>query len=120
MNERNNIATGRNDDSSFTEETQWQQVAQRFYDVDRDGGLTTTIVFAIAEAKDVSPTALKSPPLYEVVDVAGIEAAFFGRSEGDASRTGTGAVEFQYTDYLITVKSDGWVQVYETVGKGSA
>ncbi|SDK35071.1 HalOD1 output domain-containing protein [Natronorubrum texcoconense] len=94
-------------------DTHWRQVAQRHYEPDRDGGLTTPIVFAIAEAADVSPSEVKSPPLYETVDVAGIEDAFFGSSAGTAPRRGTGTVEFHYTDYLVKVRSDGWIQIYE-------
>jgi hypothetical protein len=47
------------------------------------------------------------------VDVAGIEQTFFGPNGDDSSCQGTGAVEFRYTDYLVTDRSDGWLQVYE-------
>ncbi|RKD89094.1 HalOD1 output domain-containing protein [Halopiger aswanensis] len=113
MTTNNNGGTDSEDDPTLNQKSHWQQTAQWLYEPDRDGGLTTAIVFAIAEAKDASPSEVKSPPLYESVDVAGIEAAFFGPHTENASRQGTGTVEFRYTNQLIKVRSDGWVQVYE-------
>ena len=114
MSNGTNGGKARDDDRALQDERQWRQVAQRIYEPDRDGGLTTTIVFTIAEAEAVDPSDLKSPPLYEVVDTAGIEDTFFGLQPGDGSRQGTGTVEFHYRDYRVKVGSDGWVQVYET------
>ncbi|NKE35788.1 hypothetical protein GWG54_08135 [Natronococcus sp. JC468] len=74
------------------------------------------MVFAIAEAEGISPSEVKSPPLYDSVDVAGVEDAFFGSDSGNGSRRGTGTVEFRYTEYLVKVRSDGWVEVYEPTG----
>lgn len=108
----NNGGTDSGDDSTLSQDTHWRQVAQRLYEPDRDGGLTTAIVFAIAEAADVSPGEVKSPPLYEAIDVAGVEDAFFG-SRGDVARQGTGTVEFRYAEFLVKVRSDSWIQVYE-------
>lgn len=105
--------TGSDDDPTLDRDTPWRPVAQQLYEPDRDGGLTTAIVFALADAEDVPPTELKSPPLYESVDVAGIEQTFFRMDDDDGSRQGTGAVEFRYAEYLVKVRSDGWVQVYE-------
>ncbi|QRV15067.1 hypothetical protein JMJ58_19500 [Haloterrigena salifodinae] len=116
MTKNNNGGTDREDDPSLNGDTHWQQVTQRLYDPDRDGGLTTAIVFAIADAKDVSPSEVKSLPLYETVDVTGIENAFFASNNGDVSRQGTGTVNFRYTENLIKVRSDGWIQVYESTG----
>jgi hypothetical protein len=100
------------DDPALDRDTHWRQVAQRLYDPDQDGGLTTVIVYALADAEDVPPTEMKSPPLYETVDVSGIEQAFFGMHT-DETRRGTGVVGFRYTEYLVKVRSDGWIQVYE-------
>ncbi len=97
-------------DPELCRDTSWRQAAQRRYDPEVDGDLSTTVVFAIAAAEDVSPGDLDSP-LYDAVDVAGIEQTFFG--PGDDDRQGTGAVEFRYGDHLVRVRSDGWVQVYE-------
>jgi hypothetical protein len=104
------VATG--DRPSLDRDVRWRQVAQRRYEPDRDGGLTTAIVFAIADAEGIPPRELKSPPLYDVVDVVGIEQTFFGLDPAESARRGTGMVEFRYTDYLVTVRSDGWIQVY--------
>ncbi|WP_276261333.1 HalOD1 output domain-containing protein [Haloglomus litoreum] len=113
MTGKSDSGTRSDDDPASGADTHWSQVAQRHYEPDGRGGLTTTIVSAIAEVEGVSPTDLKSPPLYESVDVSAIEDAFFGRDVEEASRQGVGTVEFQYTRYLVKVRSDGWIQVYE-------
>jgi len=106
-----------NEDKPTTEtDKHWSQVIQRHYDPDGSEELTTVIIYAIAEARGVSPIKVKSPPLYEVVDVPAIENTFFGPDVAGDSRRGTGTVEFQYTNYLVRVESDGWVQVYESAG----
>jgi hypothetical protein len=110
---KNNGTVDRDDDPTLDQDAPWRQAAQRYYDPDRGGELTTDIVFAIADAANVPPKAVTSPPLYEVVDVAGIEDALFGPTISTGSRQGTGTVEFHYTDYLVKVRSDGWIQVYE-------
>lgn len=102
--------TGRTDEIPRDQDRHWQQVVQRLYEPDSDGGLTTAIVATIADAEGVSQTDVKSPRLYDIVDVSGIENAFF-RGE-DATRQG--AVEFRYTEYLVEVRSDGWIGVYES------
>lgn len=101
------------DDPTSIADTHWSQLAQRHYEPNGQGELTTALVFAIAEAKGISPSEVKSPPLYESVDVPAIEDAFFGPDVADESRQGIGTVEFQYTNYLVKVRSDGWIQVYE-------
>lgn len=102
------------DDPRADPSTHWSQVAQYHYEPNGTGELTTAIVSAIAEAMGVSPSEVKSPPLYEVVDAAALEDTFFGPTVAGESRQGTGTVEFRYTDYLVKVRSDGWVQVYES------
>ncbi|TYL36189.1 hypothetical protein CV102_23930 [Natronococcus pandeyae] len=114
MTKSDNGGIGSDDESTLDYDTHWRQVEQQLYEPDRDGGLTTAIVFALADAEDVSPSEVKSPPLYESVDVAGIERTFFGLNNDKKSRQGTGAVEFRYTGYLVKVRSDGWIQVYES------
>ena len=99
-------------DATTRSESHWSQVAQRHYEPDGRGELTTAIVYALAESEGVSPTEVKSPTLYDVVDVPAIEDAFFGPTVAGASRQGIGTVEFRYADYLVEVKSDGWIQVY--------
>ncbi|RQG95097.1 HalOD1 output domain-containing protein [Natrarchaeobius chitinivorans] len=102
-----------NGDGSTSTDTHWSQLAQRHYEPNGQGELTTALVFAIAEAKGVSPPEVKSPPVYESVDIPAIEDAFFGPDLAGDSRQGVGTVEFQYTNYLVKVRSDGWIQVYE-------
>jgi len=93
-------------------ETHQSQVAQRHYEPNGNGELTTAIIYAIAEAEGVSPCEVKSPPLYESADVPAIEDAFFGPDGDRESWRGTGTFEFQYADYLVKIRSDGWIQVY--------
>ncbi|MFC4437168.1 MULTISPECIES: HalOD1 output domain-containing protein [Natrialbaceae] len=101
------------DDPTSGADTHWSQVAQRHYEPNGRGELTTAIVYAIAEGNGVSPTEVKSPPLYKCVDAAALEDAFFGPDVAGDSRQGVGTVEFQYTNYLVEIRSDGWIQVYE-------
>lgn len=101
------------DEPTVGRDAHWQQAAQRLYEPERDGELTTAVVFAIADAADVSPRELKSPTLSEVLDVTGIETALFGCSTDTSDRNTTGSVEFRYTTYLVRVRSDGWIHVCE-------
>ena len=88
----------------------WSSVVQAHYDPTERRELTTVIVGAIAEAEGVSITDVRSPPLYEVVDTAALEAALFGRSKLTDNGTGS-SIAFQYNDYKIRVEADGWVTV---------
>jgi len=99
----------------MTEEpnARWRETAQRRHDPERGDELTSAIVDAIAEADGIEPTAVKSPKLYDVVDVASIERALFDPQTTTGS-DGTGSVEFRYDIYRITVDGDGWVRVYES------
>lgn len=113
MTRRSDGSTMDGDEPTTDLDTHWTQVTQRHYEPNGAGELTPAIVFAIAEARGVSPSEVKSPPLYESVDVPAIEDAFFGPDVANESRQGTGTVEFRYTDYLVKVRSDGWIQVFE-------
>jgi len=62
----------------------------------------------------IPPTELTSPTLYECVDVEALEATLFGGKGGSSSRQGSSTVTFQYADYVVTVTSDGWVEVDES------
>jgi hypothetical protein len=104
---------GMDGDEPTSTETHWSQVTQRHYEPDGKGELTSAVVYAVAECEGVSPTDVKSPPLYEFVDVPAIEDAFFGPEVASDSRRGVGTVEFQYANYLVTVRSDGWIRIYE-------
>jgi hypothetical protein len=50
MTGREDGGTRSDDDPQLDTDTHWHQAAQRCYEPDRDGGLTTTIVYAIADA----------------------------------------------------------------------
>jgi hypothetical protein len=112
MNRKDSGATS-DEGPTATADASRRQLAQRHYEPDDQGELTTAIVFAIAEAQGVAPTEVQSPPLYDFIDVPAIENAFFGPDVAGVSRRGVGTVEFRYTDYLVKVQSDGWVRVFE-------
>lgn len=95
---------------------EWEVVVQAPYEPGRDDGLTTTIVYAIAEAEGVAPADVKSPPLYDVVDTAALEAAFFRNDGPSAAGTDVCSTEFMYRGFRIVVRSDGWVFVYGRAG----
>ncbi|USZ73556.1 HalOD1 output domain-containing protein [Natronosalvus halobius] len=95
-----------------TPDGSWTFVTQAHYNPDESRDLTTVIIGAVAEAEDVPITEITNPPLYEVVDIAGIDDALFGRPE--ANRNGTDStVEFRYHGYKVSVEADGWVTVSE-------
>lgn len=111
--------TRENDDTEMDVETTthradegWVLEAQAHYDPAESRDLATVITVAIAEAEDVSITEVLSPRLYEVVDVAGMEAALFGRPDLSENVTNS-AVEFRYHEYKIHVEDDGWVTVWK-------
>lgn len=85
------------------------QVAQRHFDPASGEELTSAIVFAVAEAEGVDPTAVSGPPLYEAVDVCALNDLLFGSS---GSAPANGSVEFAYRDYLVRVRDDGWIRVF--------
>jgi hypothetical protein len=112
MSKRNEAPTMDDSDAGAAR----SQLAQRHYDANGDGELTTAIVFAVAEAADVAPADLRAPPLYECIDAPALEATFFGPDATGGSRRGIGTVEFRYADYLVSVGSDGWIRVFEPAG----
>lgn len=105
--ERDALASPARDDAH------WRQVARRLYEPSRSGDLTTEIVYTIADAKDVDPTALKSPILYDVMDVAAVEDAFFEIDRQSDAPPGRARFEFRYAEFLVEVRSDGWIHVFE-------
>ena len=94
--------------------TQGRQVARRLYDPAEDVSLGTTIVYALADARGVSPVELESPTLYECVDAESLETTLFGGGRRATTRQGGGTFTFQYAEYTVTVTNDGWVEVYES------
>lgn len=95
------------------EDAEWELVAQAAFDRSKSDGLTTTVVFAVADAEGVSPGDVKSPPLYEVVDTAALEAAFSGGGAGPDFEGRHCSTEFMYRGHRVVVRSDGWVQVHD-------
>ena len=97
----------------------WTYETQAQYDPEESRDLTTVIIKAVAEAEGVSMTEILSPTLYDVVDVAAIEKALFGRP--DVSENGTeSAVEFRYNEYKVSVEADGWVTVSKRTDEATA
>lgn len=105
------LPTGR----EVPEGVDWRQVSQTRFDRSEPMGLTTVIVYAIADAEGVSPGDIRSPPLYEVVDTAALEAAFFGSEGGSGADDPRNSTEFMYRGYRVVVRSDGWVLVHERI-----
>lgn len=101
------------DDPKLGTDESWLQVAQTYYEPAGDRELTTAIVTAIADAEGVDPMKLGPPLLYDVVDVPAIEQSFFGSRTGNRTRNATGATQFRYGRYLVKVRSDGWIEVFE-------
>lgn len=94
--------------------TQWVQVNQAYYDTGSDTELATTLVSAIAEARDTDPLGhAELPPLYEFVDPQALEDLFFGPPGTAEERELAGVVEFLYDDCKISLRADGWIFVYE-------
>ena len=102
------------DDWTIDAGDRWTQVVQYHYDPDEDEELTTAILFAVAEARDASPSEIDAPPLYEWIDAAALEETFFGTDVAGDVRRGVGTVEFRYVEYLLHVRSDGWIRVFES------
>lgn len=100
-------------DETVPHDPEWEVIAQVAYEPSDSGGLTTTIISAVAEAEGVAPRKVKHPPLYEVIDTTALEGALFGSETG--ARTGDSTTEFMYRGYRIVVRTDGWVLVSEPV-----
>ena len=98
--------------------TEWTFAEQAHYARDSDRDLTTELIFAIAAADDSDPRNLKDPPLYECVDTAAIEDAFFGPEVASGERDGEGTISFRYNQYRIEVAADGWITVLKPTGDG--
>ena len=93
---------------------QWVQINQAYYDRSGSQELVTSLVLAVAEAKNVDPLDHDAmPPLYESVDAQALEETFFGPSGKDTDREQAGAVTFMYEGLKIALREDGWIFVYE-------
>jgi hypothetical protein len=93
---------------------QWVQVHQAHYDRTTEEELVTTLIMAIAEAKDVDPLdGTEMPPLYESLDAAALENTFFGPPGAGTEQQDGGAVTFQHCGCKVALRADGWIFVYE-------
>lgn len=90
----------------------WRLEIQVPFDQGEGQDLTSTIIVAIAEAEGVAPSEIKMPPLYDVVDVAALEAAFFGSATNEGADHVHRLAEFMYRGHRVVVRTDGWVQVF--------
>jgi hypothetical protein len=98
-----------------TDTSQWVQVNQASYDSESDGELVTTLVKAIADAKDVDPLdSAEMPPLYGSLDAAALEDTFFDPCKAETDHQDGGLVTFHYTGYKVALRADGWIFVYES------
>ncbi|MFC4550600.1 MULTISPECIES: HalOD1 output domain-containing protein [Halorussus] len=105
------------DEKINVDESEWRQVNQIHYGRESDHELSTVLVFAIAEAKDVDPLDYGAmPPLYDSIDVESVEEMFFGPSGADTEREEEGTVSFHFDDHKVAVYSDGWIRIYEPAG----
>lgn len=113
MTSGNDGGTASGDDPTGDPDKGWTQVVQRHYEPDHDGELVTAIVAAVADARGVGLREVKAPPLYECVDVAALEATLFRGDEDDQIRDDDASVQFHYAEFLVNVRSDGWIRVFE-------
>lgn len=96
-------------------DAEWELITQVPCDPSESDGLTTAIVYAVADAEGISASDVKQPPLYEVIDTTALEAALFGSETGHRASQCT--TEFMYHGYRVTIQSDGWVLVHDRAGE---
>lgn len=96
-------------------EAEWVQVSQAPFDEGSSDELAVTIIELVADAEGISPRDVKSPPLYDTVDAAALEAAYFGPERRVQAGESTASTEFLYRGFRIVVQSNGWVRLYEQV-----
>jgi hypothetical protein len=113
MNDKRRSGTTGAAEPSIDADGHWRQVAQRPFDPAAGESLTVVVVSTIADAMGVEPIEVQSPPLFDVVDIAALEDAYFANGKTTEGRDSTGSATFKYNDYLVAVRSDGWVQVSE-------
>jgi hypothetical protein len=86
----------------------WTFAAQAHYDPSDARELTTVVISVVAEAEGVPLTAIRSPPLHEVIDIIDVENALFGTEEVSRSDS-VSITEFEYRGFKVSIESDGWV-----------
>ncbi len=88
----------------------WTTVGRGQYDPTDEDGLTVALAFVLADVAGVDATELDEPLLYDCVDVPAVETAIFGCAPPEQ---GLEAVSFRYDGYLVTVRRDGAIRVFE-------
>lgn len=101
------------DRTAVPEDTEWWLATQVPFAEEAKNDLTSAIIGAVAETEGVSQREIKEPPLYEVLDVAALETAFFASDTVGQSSDALRTVEFMYRGHRIVVRSDAWVQIFE-------
>jgi hypothetical protein len=99
----------------------WRRIERRYYRPDGNQELTTVIVYAVANAEGVDPTDLDST-LHERIDAVALERVFFeSDADGPPVTDPDGSVfEFRYADYLVRVRSDGRIDVFEATDRDAS
>jgi hypothetical protein len=97
---------------SFDPGENWREVGGGTYDAAGENDLTAALAFVLADVQGVEATALEGPLLYDCVDVGAVETAIFGCDPADR---GLEAVAFRYDSYLVNVRRDGQIRVFEAV-----
>lgn len=93
-------------------DAEWEAVVQVPHEPSEGYDLTTTVVYAVAEAEGVAPGDVKSPPLYDVVDAAALDAALFSSDGPPDAGDDVRSTDFMYRGHRVVVRGDGWVVVY--------
>ena len=88
----------------------WREVGEGAYDSAGDDDLTAALAFVLADVEGVDVTELDGPLLYDCVDAGAVETAVFGCDPPDR---GLEAVAFRYDRYLVNVRRDGQIRVFE-------
>jgi len=88
----------------------WREVGSGTYDASGGDDLTATLAFVLADVQGVEPTELEEPLLYDCVDVGAVETAIFGC---EPPGRGLETVAFRYDSYLVNVRRDGRIRVFE-------
>lgn len=107
--------TERSIDTRVPADTDWELKVQLSFENEGNQELASTIIEGVAEAEGVSPKEIKEPTLYEVLDVPALEEALFGPSNIQKQSSDLRQVEFMYRNHQIVIRSDGWVQVHQSI-----
>lgn len=91
---------------------EYTPVVERIHDTNSGDELTSSIVLALADATAVDPHELVDPVLYDSVDLEAVQRVLRD-AQDSAEAVGTNEVRFEYDGLLVTVQSDGHIEVAE-------